>query len=279
MCIRDSPRSPPPPPTHPPPPPDPPSPSSPFSAGGLDDLCVKEFVVLYSNSLEHFKTNSQLPQSIRLISYVVGVTNVTHIALPVGNRDTNVLTPILDNDPYISHYELRCIQPTEFLCSDSCRTASDNVCDDGGTGSFFSICDAGTDCTDCGSWFVQCPNTQFQLQVIQRLHPQNPLARTGIQDTLYETFNISKRLIRTTFGATVTVTLCRPSHISASQIVSHLNQYIDTIDTSYENFADEPFPVTQTTVISVSATLTIVSIGYTVVQNGGIAALRRLIPI
>ena len=105
------------------------------------------------------------------------------------------------------------------------------------------------------------------------------MARTGIQDTLYETFNISKRLIRTTFGATVTVTLCRPSHISASQIVSHLNQYIDTIDTSYENFADEPFPVTQTTVISVSATLTIVSIGYTVVQNGGIAALRRLIPI
>jgi hypothetical protein len=37
------------------------------------------------------------------------------------------------------------------LCDDSCLLfAPDGSCDDGGPGSFFGLCDLGTDCTDCG---------------------------------------------------------------------------------------------------------------------------------
>ncbi len=37
------------------------------------------------------------------------------------------------------------------LCSNTCLTAFDNECDDGGPGSLFSICALGTDCDDCGA--------------------------------------------------------------------------------------------------------------------------------
>ena len=36
------------------------------------------------------------------------------------------------------------------LCTQTCWYASDGACDDGGCGADFSICDIGTDCTDCG---------------------------------------------------------------------------------------------------------------------------------
>ena len=38
----------------------------------------------------------------------------------------------------------------EPLCSESCTYAGDGDCDDGGDGSSYSVCDLGTDCTDCG---------------------------------------------------------------------------------------------------------------------------------
>jgi hypothetical protein len=36
-------------------------------------------------------------------------------------------------------------------CENSCSTAYDNECDDGGPGSLYSICGLGTDCADCGA--------------------------------------------------------------------------------------------------------------------------------
>ena len=36
-------------------------------------------------------------------------------------------------------------------CSDTCPTANDGECDDGGADALYSICDFGTDCTDCGA--------------------------------------------------------------------------------------------------------------------------------
>ena len=38
-------------------------------------------------------------------------------------------------------------------CTDACRFASDGFCDDGGAGASFSLCERGTDCTDCGARF------------------------------------------------------------------------------------------------------------------------------
>ncbi len=36
------------------------------------------------------------------------------------------------------------------LCDNSCASAFDNECDDGGEGSLYDICEYGTDCGDCG---------------------------------------------------------------------------------------------------------------------------------
>jgi hypothetical protein len=38
----------------------------------------------------------------------------------------------------------------EALCSDTCEFAGDGQCDDGGSGSAYSDCALGTDCSDCG---------------------------------------------------------------------------------------------------------------------------------
>ncbi|MFN3202708.1 MAG: hypothetical protein ACE366_30230 [Bradymonadia bacterium] len=38
----------------------------------------------------------------------------------------------------------------DMVCNNSCFTANDEVCDDGGEGSNFDVCPMGTDCADCG---------------------------------------------------------------------------------------------------------------------------------
>ena len=40
--------------------------------------------------------------------------------------------------------------PSAGLCSNTCRHASDNDCDDGGAGAEYAACSEGTDCIDCG---------------------------------------------------------------------------------------------------------------------------------
>lgn len=40
--------------------------------------------------------------------------------------------------------------PASGRCDNTCRTANDNECDDGGPGSLYSVCALGTDCNDCG---------------------------------------------------------------------------------------------------------------------------------
>ena len=50
--------------------------------------------------------------------------------------------------------------PPPLTCYNSCSHpgwVSDGVCDDGGEGSEFSLCPLGTDCSDCGSRFLQSP--------------------------------------------------------------------------------------------------------------------------
>ncbi|HVU05717.1 MAG TPA: hypothetical protein VHE30_28405 [Polyangiaceae bacterium] len=45
--------------------------------------------------------------------------------------------------------KLACARAGATLCSDTCRYANDNECDDGGPGSTSSACALGSDCTDC----------------------------------------------------------------------------------------------------------------------------------
>ena len=44
-----------------------------------------------------------------------------------------------------------------MICLDTCSTASDTVCQDGGWAASGNWCDFGTDCTDCGSRLLLDP--------------------------------------------------------------------------------------------------------------------------
>jgi hypothetical protein len=43
-----------------------------------------------------------------------------------------------------------CTGVSEPLCTNTCQFANDGLCDDGGPGSDYSVCEYGTDCADCG---------------------------------------------------------------------------------------------------------------------------------
>ena len=65
-------------------------------------------------------------------SYLVQVPS-TYVAATSDNRVSVVYEPIATG-----------------LCTNTCRFADDNECDDGGPASLYSVCDFGTDCNDCG---------------------------------------------------------------------------------------------------------------------------------
>lgn len=43
------------------------------------------------------------------------------------------------------------------MCLETCNYASDGDCDDGGPGTEYAICTLGTDCTDCGTRYINTP--------------------------------------------------------------------------------------------------------------------------
>ena len=61
--------------------------------------------------------------------------------------------------------------PAPFVCSNTCRYANDNDCDDGGPGAEYAICDFATDCADC------------QRQQYQTFPPPSPPTPFACTDT------------------------------------------------------------------------------------------------
>merc|ERR1719399_2560262 len=61
------------------------------------------------------------------------------------------------------------LEPPLGWCGNSCNSAGDEICDDGGAGSKFSACDLGEDCNDCGYRAVP------PLPPIPPAHPPPPL--------------------------------------------------------------------------------------------------------
>merc|ERR1719149_458120 len=49
------------------------------------------------------------------------------------------------------------LSPPPAVCMDTCGTAGDGVCQDGGWKAFGSMCEFGTDCSDCGSRLLLDP--------------------------------------------------------------------------------------------------------------------------
>lgn len=56
-----------------------------------------------------------------------------------GPRSRHYLAPIRHHAP-----------ESGPICEDTCFSANDGECDDGGPGSLYDICEYGTDCSDCG---------------------------------------------------------------------------------------------------------------------------------
>ena len=73
-----------------------------------------------------------------------------------------------------------------FVCRDSCATARDGVCHDGGSGSVAMpsarMCNFGTDCADCGTRTVcRVPGTQLMLpRALLRAETSTPLVERQI---------------------------------------------------------------------------------------------------
>lgn len=58
-----------------------------------------------------------------------------------------------------------------LLCDDSCWHTSDGECDDGGAGSQFSLCDPGSDCSDCGHRVFHADHVPVDATVVSTSEP------------------------------------------------------------------------------------------------------------
>lgn len=85
---------------------------------------------------EHGDTNS----TIRMVAPTTGT--YTLIARPFSEGETGPYT--------VAILCAESLAAELALCSDSCVTANDGQCDDGGAGSLYDLCAMGTDCGDCG---------------------------------------------------------------------------------------------------------------------------------
>jgi hypothetical protein len=58
-----------------------------------------------------------------------------------------------------------------LLCDDSCWHTSDGECDDGGMGSYYSLCDTGSDCMDCGHRVVHAGDVPMDATIVASSDP------------------------------------------------------------------------------------------------------------
>jgi hypothetical protein len=66
---------------------------------------------------------------------------ITYCAGMIGTQ-----TETTPGEPNVRSYKKQSYQ----ICTDTCAYPNDLQCDDGREGSYTSLCEAGTDCTDCG---------------------------------------------------------------------------------------------------------------------------------
>merc|ERR1719261_310332 len=64
-------------------------------------------------------------------------------------------SPSPDADPLIAACRESFMCHTR--CVDTCGHSSDSLCDDGGPGAQYAMCQLGTDCTDCGRRAIYQP--------------------------------------------------------------------------------------------------------------------------
>jgi len=71
------------------------------------------------------------------------------------------------------------------ICEESCMYSNDNMCDDGGVDSQYTVCDIGTDCEDCGTRLpYPPPYPSFSLPLPPLLPPLLPPSPPPLQPPL-----------------------------------------------------------------------------------------------
>ena len=76
----------------------------------------------------------------------------------IAKEDQRIFTSLVQHGGSSSHSELsraklqgsKKLSKKKTLCQDTCKYAKDGSCDDGGDGATYTICELGTDCSDCG---------------------------------------------------------------------------------------------------------------------------------
>ena len=84
------------------------------------------------------------------VSYLVDLTGVEGSVTVLPAPPAPPLPPLPPPSPPPA-------SPPPMICLDTCGTAGDTVCQDGGWGAFGSMCEFGTDCSDCGSRLLLDP--------------------------------------------------------------------------------------------------------------------------
>jgi len=127
----------------------------------FDQVC---FARLDTQQLTNCETSyAELPKEI--CSFVDLLADTTlQTCNQEGKEGAECLNFVLGQTPYDSLTQ-RSIATTlrndfradvQGLCSDTCQYSNDGVCDDGGRGASYSVCNFGEDCSDCGTrdWHV-----------------------------------------------------------------------------------------------------------------------------
>jgi len=108
---------------------------------------------VYSNTASRSGPNVFVHDNGQLtVSYLVDLTGVegSVTVLPAPSPPSPPSPPLLPPT-------LPLASPPPMICLNTCGTDGDGVCQDGGWGAFGSMCDFGTDCSDCGSRLLLDP--------------------------------------------------------------------------------------------------------------------------
>lgn len=144
------------------------------SGMGFDELCIFDkdqiipLYVVHSSSVPYWHYTGSVLGSVTcsaldsLNGSVLGaMTELISIGVPgwklgiaIGEAVGSVPASMLD-----SALDL----VTDTTCLETCHYSGDGICHDGGWGSSFSICDFGTDCSDCGARYTGDPGTGTRL--------------------------------------------------------------------------------------------------------------------
>ena len=118
------------------------------------------------------------------------------------------------------------LSPPPMVCMDSCSTAGDEVCQDGGWAAFGSMCEFGTDCSDCGSRLLFSTRQATVVLTLTASGLVDDYSDTSsLRQKVAEAAGVDQSLVTIAISAAsvlVTATIAVPAATTASVVQSSL---------------------------------------------------------